>query len=115
MEKIPAAGLVLSIMMFGFFGIANAGIPFGEDDEFFVHMNILSSHEEDIDDATVRAYVYETGQYSRSPEFDVDKGSSTAQLIQFEISEPRTDYEPVRVVILNKDIREVRHIWAWME
>ena len=106
--------LMLTFMVFGFFGTANTGIPFGEDDELYVHLNILSDQDEDIDDASLRTFVYGTGQFSPSQKLDVDVNDIDSQTIRYDHWHQDNDFEPVRVVIQNNDMRAVKHVWAWM-
>ncbi len=81
-------------------------------DEHVILVNILSPYDAEIDDANLRIYTYDEG-FVGSTRMDANEGEYDDALVRFE--PPRKGhYEPVRVVLWNDDMREVRHVWTWV-
>jgi hypothetical protein len=81
-------------------------------DEHVVLVNILSPSDAEVDDANVRVYAYDEGIVS-SVRMDANEGEYDDAIVRFKPSN-RGDYEPVRVVLQNDDMREVKHVWTWV-
>ncbi len=82
------------------------------DDSQMVLVNILSQHDKSINDATVQVYSYDDGEVS-SALFDVGKSRYQSLVVGIDAQET-PDYEPVRVVIRDNDVNEVKHVWTWV-
>ncbi|HIJ18920.1 TPA: hypothetical protein HA372_04520 [Candidatus Woesearchaeota archaeon] len=116
MNTLPAAGLLLGIALFAFFGATNMPVPFDRD-SLFVHVNILNQQDRDIDDASLTGYIYANSGASRPIGMDIDARTTSPGLLQFVIPaapQQQPGYEPVRVVLRNDDVMAVKHVWVWM-
>lgn len=108
-------GILAAFLVLGFFGTATGGVPFGQEDELFVHVNILNPSDDDLDDTTVRGFIYESGSVASSGQFDLEDNSNTGRFIIYEQPDLQPDYYPVRVVLDGEDdAREVKHVWTWI-
>lgn len=104
-------GLLIASILFGFFGTANTLIPTEESPMGEVHVNIINSFGDDLDDVSLAVFVYDEGEKQESPMVDIDDRSVRSFLIPIDVI-PEEGYVPIRVVIRNDDIREVKHIWV---
>ena len=81
-------------------------------DEHVVLVNILTSRTMDVDDASVLVYTYDFGRVGSSM-VDADENEYGSSVVL--IDAPSGGYyEPIRVVLQNDDMREVKHVWTWM-
>lgn len=95
-------------------GQSNPGIPYGQDDELFVHVNILNHQDDDLDDAKLQMFIYETDSYASSG-FDLNENSNTGKMLMFNYPEAEPDYYPVRMTLTDDhNNRFVKHTWVWI-
>lgn len=81
-------------------------------DEHMVLINILSPYDSEVDDTTLRIYTYDEG-FIGSTRMDANEGEYDDAIVRFR--PPLSGhYEPVRVVLWNDDMREVKHVWTWV-
>ena len=105
-----AAWLLLSIAVFAVIVSLDSDVFF--QDEHIVLVNILSGSADDIDDARVKVFTYDFGTVGSSM-MDADKNDYDSALVILD-SPAMGDYEPVRVVLQNDKMREIKHVWTWI-
>jgi hypothetical protein len=106
MEKITSTGIVFFLL--GII-ISIDGDVFYQD-EHVVLLNILSPSDGEVDDAKIHIYTYDEGFVS-STRMDADEGEYDDAIVQFNPL-ASSYYEPVRVVLQNDEMREVKHVWT---
>ena len=81
-------------------------------DEHVVLVNILSSRSMEVDDAKVKVYMYDSGTVG-STTMDIDENEYGSAVVLVDAPDEGY-YEPVRVVLQNDEMREVKHVWTWV-
>ncbi len=81
-------------------------------DEHVVLVNILSSRSMEVDDARIKVYTYDSGIVGGTM-MDIDENEYGSAVVLIDALN-EGDYEPVRVVLQNDEMREVKHVWTWI-
>ena len=81
-------------------------------DEHVVLVNVLTSRTADVDDASVRVYAYDSGRVG-SGMVDADENEYGSSVVLIDAPN-EGHYEPLRVVLQNDGVREVKHVWTWI-
>jgi len=102
--------MIMVFLVFGLLGMIRGLDPVTSGEEYMMHINVVNDGVKDLEDLSVRVYIYDLGIMFQTNSFDVDDGDSTGKIMLWDVP---NDVEPgrywARITASNDDERSIKH------